>query len=76
MMVLLFNSSLGGGGGQIGFYVITTLQTGRLRVLVGPLTDHGGLGFHFNVDYRNSAHDEGKLIITRNKYKNNNSSIK
>ena len=53
------------GGGNVSFYIITTPQTGGLRVVVAPLTDQGGLGFHFNVDYRHSAHDEGKLIITQ-----------
>ena len=74
-MVFVFQRTKFGRRGrrELGFYVITTPQTGRLpALLVAPLTDHGGLGFHFNVDYRHSAHDEGKLRITTNKYKNNN----
>ena len=43
--------------------------------MVAPLTDHSGLGFHFNVDYRHSAHDEGKFVITREKYKNSDNNF-
>ena len=34
-----------------------TVDVNNQSVVVAPLTDHSGLGFHFNVDYRHSGQD-------------------
>ena len=34
-----------------------TVDVNNQSAVVAPLTDHSGLGFHFNVDYRHSGQD-------------------